>query len=170
MRIVRDWRACATLFALCVASIAVVLSCSRLDGDDRESDVYVVPTLAPAMGQEADRDCGDFSTWLEAQNFYERSGPGDPHYLDRDGDGIACEVLQPNTNDRDRDCSDFRTWREAQDFFENSGIGDPHHLDGDGDGIACESLRSNSRFFDYDRPDIDFIDYEDSDYDRPYRP
>ncbi|WP_366143968.1 excalibur calcium-binding domain-containing protein, partial [Devosia sp.] len=26
-------------------------------------------------------------------DFYERSGPGDPHRLDRDGDGVACETL-----------------------------------------------------------------------------
>lgn len=46
----------------------------------------------PVMAQ-ADRDCGDFRSWREAQDFYERSGPGDPHGLDRDNDGIACESL-----------------------------------------------------------------------------
>ncbi len=39
----------------------------------------------------ADRDCGDFATWEEAQAFYEAAGPGDPHRLDGDMDGIACE-------------------------------------------------------------------------------
>ncbi len=42
----------------------------------------------------ADRDCGDFSTWEEAQAFYEAAGPGDPHRLDGDRDGIACEGLR----------------------------------------------------------------------------
>ena len=40
---------------------------------------------------QADRDCGDFGSQEEAQAFYERNGPGDPHRLDRDKDGIACE-------------------------------------------------------------------------------
>ncbi|WP_367272899.1 excalibur calcium-binding domain-containing protein [Devosia sp.] len=38
-------------------------------------------------------DCSDFRTQREAQEFYERQGPGDPHRLDRDNDGIACEAL-----------------------------------------------------------------------------
>jgi hypothetical protein len=42
---------------------------------------------------EEDRDCGDFSTQPEAQRFFERNQPGDPHGLDGDGDGVACESL-----------------------------------------------------------------------------
>lgn len=41
-----------------------------------------------------DRDCGDFRTWQDAQSFYESAGPGDPHRLDGDRDGIACERLR----------------------------------------------------------------------------
>ena len=55
-------------------------------------------------------------------------------------------------------------------FFEKSGRGDPHYLDADGDGIACETLRPNSRFIEYDRLDRDFVDFDDPDYERPYRP
>jgi endonuclease YncB( thermonuclease family) len=40
-----------------------------------------------------DRDCSDFDTQREAQRFFERHGPGDPHRLDGDGDGEACESL-----------------------------------------------------------------------------
>ena len=40
-----------------------------------------------------DRDCGDFSTQAEAQAFFEAAGPGDPHRLDGDGDGVVCERL-----------------------------------------------------------------------------
>lgn len=40
-----------------------------------------------------DRDCGDFSTQADAQTFYEAAGPGDPHRLDGDGDGVACASL-----------------------------------------------------------------------------
>ena len=40
-----------------------------------------------------DRDCGDFSSHANAQAFFEAAGPGDPHGLDGDGDGEACESL-----------------------------------------------------------------------------
>ncbi|MFO7545439.1 MAG: thermonuclease family protein [Trueperaceae bacterium] len=40
-----------------------------------------------------DRDCRDFATQAEAQAFYEAAGPGDPHRLDGDANGIACERL-----------------------------------------------------------------------------
>ena len=43
---------------------------------------------------QGDMDCSDFRSWREAQAFYESEGPGDPHGLDRDGDGIACETLR----------------------------------------------------------------------------
>jgi micrococcal nuclease len=46
----------------------------------------------PALGQ--DMNCSDFRSWREAQDFYESQGPGDPHGLDRDGDGVACETLR----------------------------------------------------------------------------
>jgi hypothetical protein len=40
-----------------------------------------------------DRDCGDFASQEEAQAFYVAAGgpASDPHRLDRDHDGIACE-------------------------------------------------------------------------------
>lgn len=40
-----------------------------------------------------DRNCSDFATQLEAQEFFEAAGPGDPHRLDADGNGFACESL-----------------------------------------------------------------------------
>lgn len=41
-----------------------------------------------------DRDCSDFKTWQEAQDFFMQAGQGDPHRLDGDKDGIACEGLR----------------------------------------------------------------------------
>lgn len=40
-----------------------------------------------------DRDCGDFSSQAEAQAFFEAAGgpASDPHRLDGEGDGVACE-------------------------------------------------------------------------------
>jgi hypothetical protein len=46
-------------------------------------------------GAFVDRNCDDFATQAEAQAFFlSEGGPGnDPHGLDADGDGIACENL-----------------------------------------------------------------------------
>jgi endonuclease YncB( thermonuclease family) len=48
-------------------------------------------TPTPASAQ--DRDCSDFGSQAEAQAFYDQAGPGDPHRLDADGDGRACDSL-----------------------------------------------------------------------------
>ena len=93
-------------------------------------------TLAPAINrltillvsygcrmEKRDMDCEDFSTWTDAQAFYESAGgpSDDPHHLDRDGEGIACEAMAPvpssTVPDFDRDCSDFSTWQQAQVGF-----------------------------------------------------
>lgn len=49
---------------------------------------------SPGDGKIEDRNCSDFSSHSAAQSFYEKHRPGDPHNLDGDGDGIACEGLQ----------------------------------------------------------------------------
>ncbi|HEU4904775.1 MAG TPA: excalibur calcium-binding domain-containing protein [Solirubrobacterales bacterium] len=51
---------------------------------------------APAGAQAADLDCADFATQEEAQ---EHLLPGDPHRLDGDNDGVACETLPHGTTD-----------------------------------------------------------------------
>jgi hypothetical protein len=39
-----------------------------------------------------DRDCADFATQAKAQHFFEKHHPNrDPHRLDADHDGLACE-------------------------------------------------------------------------------
>jgi hypothetical protein len=52
-------------------------------------------TASPAAAA-GDKDCADFSTWRQAQNFYKKQGGPryDPHRLDADRDGIACEDLR----------------------------------------------------------------------------
>lgn len=54
-------------------------------------------TLARAplsLAEVADRDCSDFATQRQAQQFFRSHDPAeDPHRLDGDGDGIACEEL-----------------------------------------------------------------------------
>jgi endonuclease YncB( thermonuclease family) len=53
--------------------------------------ILSVLTMAPA--QAFDRDCGDFPNQAAAQKFFlANGGPhSDPHGLDAEGDGIACE-------------------------------------------------------------------------------
>jgi len=47
---------------------------------------------APAPASAViDRDCGDFASQAAAQHFFLNAGVGDPHRLDDDGDGVACE-------------------------------------------------------------------------------
>jgi hypothetical protein len=59
--------------------------------------IFALALIAGAvMAQPAaafhDRDCSDFSTQRKAQHFFETHHPRrDPHRLDADHDGIACE-------------------------------------------------------------------------------
>lgn len=46
----------------------------------------------PPPPPDGDYDCGTFDTQDQAQTVLERES-GDPHGLDRDGDGVACESL-----------------------------------------------------------------------------
>ena len=134
------------------------VACKSLQASLGSSSPTAKPTVTPTTTFD-DRNCSDFDTWQEAQDFFEDEGgpQQDPHRLDQDGDGVACKSLQgslgsssptakptvtPTTTFDDRNCSDFDTWQEAQDFFESAGgpDDDPHRLDRDGDGIACQSL------------------------------
>lgn len=71
---------------------------AKLAREAREAERGLWAPAAPGLPLDSDgpdRDCGDFSTRAEAQAFYEAAGgPGsDPHRLDNDGDGLACESL-----------------------------------------------------------------------------
>jgi endonuclease YncB( thermonuclease family) len=50
-------------------------------------------TSGPGETTAEDRDCDDFDSQPEAQWFFELHQPGDPHNLDGNGDGEACESL-----------------------------------------------------------------------------
>lgn len=60
--------------------------------------VGLVATMLTALAPQAtanfvDRDCSDFATQAAAQTFFIANGgpSSDPHQLDAEGDGIACE-------------------------------------------------------------------------------
>ncbi|WP_163537288.1 S-layer homology domain-containing protein [Gracilibacillus sp. YIM 98692] len=61
------------------------------DSSDSDNGTYD----GPYDPNGPDVDCGDFDTHEEAQAFFEAAGgpESDPHRLDRDGNGIACESL-----------------------------------------------------------------------------
>lgn len=52
------------------------------------------PARRTNSGAFIDRNCSDFGSWQAAQLFFENAGPNDPHGLDADHDGIACESLR----------------------------------------------------------------------------
>lgn len=58
--------------------------------------IVALAVALPAGATAGDKDCSDFNTWREAQRFYKRHGgpQRDPHRLDADHDGIACESLR----------------------------------------------------------------------------
>jgi micrococcal nuclease len=105
-----------------------------------------------------DLDCADFDSEGEAQAVLE-DDPSDPHRLDADDDGQACEegvgggtasptaTASPSPSPEpsgglppapggDYDCADL-TYSQAQQVL-HSDPSDPHQLDGDGDGESCE--------------------------------
>jgi len=51
-------------------------------------------TSGPASAQQRDLDCADFATQADAQAVFDRDR-SDPHGLDPDGDGVACESAGP---------------------------------------------------------------------------
>jgi micrococcal nuclease len=63
-----------------------------------QAPVAPAPTVSNSLPYDPsgpDRDCGDFATHAEAQAFFEAAGgpASDPHRLDGDHDGVACETL-----------------------------------------------------------------------------
>ena len=121
----------------------------RCSGSEAESSA-ASQSASPGSGGDINLDCASFQTHEEAQRVLEQE-PSDPHYLDGDGDGVACEELAENQpddqppstgsgTDSDLDCASFATHEQAQKVYEQD-LSDPHYLDGDGDGVACQELR-----------------------------
>jgi hypothetical protein len=98
----------------------------------------------PALAQQ-DLDCADFDSQTEAQVELERDR-SDPHGLDADNDGRACETFDYSDGGggggdggTDLDCADFPSQAAAQAEFRRD-PSDPHGLDADNDRIACEDF------------------------------
>ena len=65
----------------------------KVSNEGGSSSEKVKATVVRYDPDGPDRNCSDFDTQDEAQEFFEAAGPGDPHGLDADDDGIACETL-----------------------------------------------------------------------------
>ncbi|ELZ42097.1 thermonuclease family protein [Halorubrum tebenquichense] len=64
----------------------------NFDESAYESGETVGGVEIPPLPEDGDYDCGDFDTQAQANAVLDRTA-GDPHALDADGDGEACESL-----------------------------------------------------------------------------
>jgi micrococcal nuclease len=63
-------------------------------GSESESPPATQSDCSAGSGGDSNLDSAGFETHEEAQRVLEQD-PSDPHYLDGDGDGVACEELLP---------------------------------------------------------------------------
>ncbi|XKE95505.1 excalibur calcium-binding domain-containing protein [Metaplanococcus flavidus] len=59
--------------------------------------LFIGTTFSVAADEHNDKDCGDFADHNEVMAFWYENGysaDNDPHRLDADNDGLACEVTQ----------------------------------------------------------------------------
>jgi hypothetical protein len=113
------------------------------------------PQTDAARSDENDLSCSDFASQAEAQAAFD-ADPSDPHGLDLDLDGVACEMpfVAPADSERSAsptplegqavNCIDFAFQEDAQIVYDRI-PGDPYNLDPSGDGFACASLPSRDR-------------------------
>jgi hypothetical protein len=159
------------LIAALLTVLAPVTSGSDADrfygpvaGTASEGAVAAARQTEPDAGD--DLTCSDFADQAAAQRELD-ADPSDPHGLDLDLDGTACEtpIVVPAEDERDRgdgpprrrdestpapditdseptedfSCGDFASQDEAQAVYDRT-PGDPYDLDPSGDGLACSSL------------------------------
>ena len=82
-----------------LAVLVIVASIGRVGTPAAGAQEAPPPRYDPAG---PDRNCSDFDTWEDAQAFYLAAGGPDrnPHRLDADRDGTACEALRDGTQPR----------------------------------------------------------------------
>ena len=136
-------------FALRTSALHVAMSV--IDGGPQ----FDVAPLRQTDDDRTNRDdltCSDFASQAEAQSVFD-ADPSDPHGLDIDLDGVACETpfVEPVDDNptaspvplegRAVNCVDFAFQEDAQVVYDRI-PGDPYNLDPSGDGYACASLPS----------------------------
>jgi hypothetical protein len=80
-----------TVGALIVGGVGLASVVYFVDDTFRTTE-YETKSIRNFANTDKDYDCDDFSDQFAAQEFYDLNGSGDPHRLDRDGDGFACEL------------------------------------------------------------------------------
>ena len=92
---------------LAVALLYFTVFNSSPDSSEETPTAIGAPTPAPVQYY----NCSDFGTQSEAQDYFERAGEPDldPHRLDTDGDGIACEGYFPDRLPTDSSPSSTRS-------------------------------------------------------------
>lgn len=97
---------------------------------------------------ENDRDCGEFASHDEVMAFWYENGynaENDPHDLDRDNDGLACEVSQGEYDSYVASQEDDDSAEATSD--DQEGVADDQETvveeDGDEEGAALPDTASN---------------------------
>ncbi len=58
--------------------------------------IYPQPGRFDPLGEAGVVKCSDFGAWAEAQAFFNAAGGNDPHNLDPDRNGVACDAIAPD--------------------------------------------------------------------------
>ena len=72
-----------------IAAIGLLLITAIFYSDNRPTSIS--SGFPGSVWGASDLDCSDFPTRAAAQRFFNEHEPGDPHRLDADNDGRACE-------------------------------------------------------------------------------
>jgi hypothetical protein len=99
-RLAGYWRLTITSFALGAAAVLLMPDNATPTVDQTIALSHAAWPEAPNIPRTvrlehgvADKDCADFRSQADTQAFLGASGPGDPHRLDGDDDGVACQRL-----------------------------------------------------------------------------
>ncbi|GEM_PF-3024782 len=81
------------LIFLCALWYTGIFDINDDEVEDESNYEYETEYSNPYSSTYVDHDCSDFDTQKDAQLFFKANGGpyDDPHDLDRDGDGMACD-------------------------------------------------------------------------------
>lgn len=87
------WTGAVVLLMAVLLSLALSVPVLALSGEDQYGGDFVGGGGSGGSADSGDLNCPDFASQQEAQDFFEaQGGPAeDPHNLDADNDGQACE-------------------------------------------------------------------------------
>lgn len=101
--------------------------------------LFIGASLNVAADNHVDKDCGDFANHDEVMEFWYTNGysaENDPHDLDRDNDGLACEVSQSEYDD-------YVASQEAAGSDDEAAEDQDEAVEAEGEGAALPDTASN---------------------------